>query len=254
MQEYFNKEETLKKEIKQFSERDFANEFREKLRDPNFLPSHEQVLRAISFWIKEDKFYDVCREDNIFEFLNEEYLNALSDYFVKKISEYGMSAERPLVVLEIGSGNGKLAHFLQNKIEEKIPGQVKVLATDSKEWKIKTDFFVEKLKHYEALDKYNPDIVIVSWMPQMEDSSYLIRQCKNVKEYILIGETRGGVCGENWKTWGYDPERKHTNETPPYKKDGFEEYILALSDLNIGRTDTPNCLGNSKTVSFRRKK
>ena len=257
---YFTAEEIAEREAKKPAEREFGNELREKLRDPHFLPTQEQAICAVSAWEQMDHspyqtFFDVCNEDGIFEFFNEEHLNALSDYFVTKISEYGGSNEKPLIILEIGAGNGRLSYFLQKMLEEKVPGQVKVIATDSGDWNLKNDFPVEQLKHDEAMEKYNPDIVVFSWMPYCEDSSKEIRQCPSVKEYILIGESDGGCCGDETETWGCgEPEGEAS-----YEVDGFEREDLELSNLNICRTDYPGFDGHrlarhSSTVSFRRKK
>lgn len=234
------------------------DELRERLRDPNFLPTHEQITKAFTNW---DQWYQFCRdkENPVFEFFNEEYLNAFADYFVDKIQEHGASEERPLVILEIGAGNGRLSHFLRQKLEERAPGQIKVIATDSGEWSLKSNFPVEQLKHDEAMEKYSPDIVVFSWMPYKEDSSKDIRKFDSVQEYILIGETDGGCCGDKWETWGrqswsWDEDEKEGKKIPPYEADGFErEYLADLSDLQICRADEPGNYDHSGTVSFKRK-
>ena len=99
-------------------------ELQEKLRDPHFLPTHEQITKAFR---SRDEWHKFCfdEEKPVFEFFNEEYLNAFADYFVSKIQEHGASEEKPLVILEIGAGNGRLSHFLQQKLEERAPGQKK---------------------------------------------------------------------------------------------------------------------------------
>jgi len=233
-------------------------ELRERLRDPNFLPTREQITKAFTNWEQWIKFcFD--EEKPVYEFLNEEYLNALADYFVGKIQEYGASEERPLVILEIGAGNGRLSHFLQQKLEEKAPGQTKVVATDSGAWTLKSDFPVEQLDHKKAIKKYRPDIVICSWMPYQKDWTKDIRMCDRVKEYILIGETDGGCCGDEWETWGQSWSRDEDDEggkkIPPYEVDGFgREDLDELSGLQVCRTDNPGSYYHSRTVSFKRKK
>jgi len=234
------------------------DELREKLRDPNFLPNHEQITKAFTNW---EQWREFCfdKEKPVFEFFNEEYLSAFADYFVGKIQEHGASEERPLVILEIGAGNGRLSHFLQQKLEERAPGQTKVVATDSGAWTLKSDFPVEQLKHDEAMEKLSPDIVVFSWMPYQEDSSRNIRKFDSVQEYILIGETDGGCCGDEWETWGqswsWDEDDEGGEKVSPYEADGFERDDLDdLSDLQICRTDDPGSYSHSRTVSFKRKK
>jgi hypothetical protein len=233
-------------------------ELREKLRDPNFLPTHEQITKSFNSWEEWNQFcFD--KENPVFEFLNEEYLNAFADYFVGKIQEHGASEKKPLVILEIGAGNGRLSNFLQQKLEEKAPGQTKVVATDSGTWALNNDFPVEQLKHDEAMEKYKPGIVVFSWMPFEEDSSKGIRKVDSVQEYILIGEANGGCCGDGWETWGQswsrDEDDKDDEEIPPYEVDGFDkEFLSDLSGLQICRTDDPGRYCHSSTVSFKREK
>ncbi|MEA2097557.1 MAG: hypothetical protein U9P70_00550 [Patescibacteria group bacterium] len=232
------------------------DKLREKLCDPNFLPTHKQITKAFT---NLEQWVEFCfdEEKPVFEFFNEEYLNAFADYFVGKIQEYGANEERPLVILEIGAGNGRLSYFLQQKLEERAPGQTEVIATDSGEWTLKSDFPIEQLKHDEAIEKHSPDIVVFSWMPYQEDSSEDIRKFDSVQEYILIGETDGGCCGNEWETWGwsfYDDE-EDGEKVPPYEADGFKrEDLDDLSDLQICRTDYHGRYHHSKTVSFKRKK
>ena len=114
---------------------------------------------------------------------------------------------------------------------------------------------VEKLDSKSAVAKYHPDIAICSWMPYETDFTADFRREKNLKEYILIGETSGS-CGDYWKTWGehFYPKRFDFRK-PPYEKEGFEHVDLTnISQYQICRTDD---LGpeqpNSLTVSFRRK-
>lgn len=253
------------KESPQQPERELTpDELRERLRDPNFLPNHEQITKTfIDDW---HEWYKFCfdKENPVFELFNDEYLNAFADYFVGRIQETGANKKRPLVILEIGAGNGRLSHFLQQKLEERAPGQTKVVATDSKAWTLKSDFPVEQLNHDDAMKKYSPDIVVFSWMPYKEDSTKDIRKFDSVQEYILIGETDGN-CGDAWETWGQswlcdeddkdDKDDEDGEKIPPYEADGFEKEDLGnLSKLQICRTDDPGSYYHSRTVSFRKKK
>ncbi|HAM88187.1 MAG: hypothetical protein US83_C0010G0005 [Candidatus Falkowbacteria bacterium GW2011_GWC2_38_22] len=227
----------------------------EKFSDPNFLPTRDQIIKAFPDW---HQWFEFCfnKENPTFEFLNNEYLESLTEYFIDKNKEYGTNKNEPLVILEIGAGNGRLSHFLQQKLDSKIPRQTKVIATDSGAWTIKNDFLVEQLNHNEAIEKYNPKIVIFSWMPYQEDSSKDIRKFKSVQEYILIGETDGGCCGDEWETWGQSWREEDLDKTvPPYEADGFERIDLDdVSELQICRCDEPGNYYHSRTVSFKRKK
>ena len=191
------------------------------------------------------------------EFLNEEYLNALADYMISRLSEL-QDGDPPIVVLELGAGNGRLSYFLQDKLEERKPGAFVVVATDSQKSGIKQVFPVEQLDFKDALQKFKPEVVVVSWMP--DDFSSAIRNTASVKEYILIGETES--CGDPWQTWGqlseYDEEYERRKDLPkPYETDGFErKQLTELSKLQIARGDSRVSIGketNSETNSFRRR-
>ena len=238
-------------------------ELREKLKDPSFLPSHKDIFHV--FGSKPGKgWLDFCFDkiNPVFEFLNEEFLESFSDYLSKRSESLGATKDSPITILEVGAGNGRLSHFLQKKLESKIPGKVKVIATDSGGWNIKTSFPVEKIDHKEALEKYQPKIVIFSWMPLREDYTNDFRATKSIEEYILIGET--DCCGDGWKTWGnphsYDNNgraKKIKKEVAPYIADGFElEDIADVSKKQICRTDLHTDLSidgsHSHTMSFKR--
>jgi len=237
------------------------NELKEKFRDPSYLPTHKDVSQAFN---SEDGFsaewFHFCsdRENPIFEFLNEEFINAFSVYLSSRIESLGASENSPITILEVGAGNGRLSHFLRQKLEMLFPGKIKVIATDSGEWELKTSFPVETIGHKEALQKYQPQIVIFSWMPYEEDYTKDFRTTQSVDEYILIGETDGGCCGHNWETWGYAwsfDEEKEEEKIAPYVADGFErKNIDDVSVHQICRTDQPENYYHSSTTSFRRKK
>lgn len=230
-----------------------TEEMRKQLRNPQFLPTHEQIAK--SFMDDPKKWREFCEDDpdhQVFEFLNVEYLDALADYFVVRASELGASREKPLTILELGAGNGRLSHFLRQKLKKKATGEIKIIASDSGDWKIKSDFPVEHLRHDEALKEYDPDMVIFSWMPYQKDFTRDIRNMPNVKEYLLIGEANGGACGDEWETWGINSNDE--TAVPPYAADGFtKENLYDLSELQISRNDTPGEYYRSSSISFRRK-
>jgi len=237
-------------------------ELREKLRDPSYLPTHEDISRAFKAeGLFSREWHDFCfdEENPIFEFLNEEHLSAFGDYLSQRAEALGASEDSPVTILEVGAGNGRLSHFLQQKLEAKLPGKVKVVATDSGEWSLKTAFPVETIGHREALEKYKPKIVVFSWMPYGADFTDDFRAAESVDEYILIGETDGVCCGDEWRTWGqswsFDEEGEEKEKVAPYIADGFErENLEDVSAHQICRTDQPGQYYHSSTTSFKRKK
>jgi len=221
----------------------------EDFNNPNFLPTHAQIQE---FFRTEQQWRGFFSNKPIYEFLNEEYLDALAEYIESKISEYRTSQNTPSRILEVGAGNGRLSHFLRIKLEQRVPSQTQIFVTDSGEWNLSADFPVEQIDHKQALEKYNPDIVIFSWMPNNIDCSKDFRAYPGVKEYILIGESDYGSCGDQWETWGntWDYE---DHDVTPYQEDGFERFNLPmLKRWQICRNDRHRWYRHSDTVSFRR--
>lgn len=265
-----------------------------KLKDPRYLPTRAEICQA--FNIDEDadlgsygyneivglsdkpwaKFAmgKLGGEERVFEFFTQEYIDRLADNIIDSAHKFGASRENPLKVVELGAGNGKLSHFLQKMVEEKEPGLITVIATDESdgEWQHGIDrvsLAVEPLNYIQALKKYHPDIVIVSWMPYEFDMTAAIRNA-HVKQYILIGEADNGCCGDFFWTWGYHTLSKETQEVmwrnqqkrldpmiestrsiyertsyvsysstiiPPYKVDGYSKTEPeSLADFNISRS------------------
>jgi hypothetical protein len=137
-------------------------------------------------------------------------------------------------------------------LENKIPGKFNIVASDSGEWSLKTEFPVEKIEHGDALKKHKPKIAIFSWMPYREDYTPDFRATESIEEYILIGEKDGGCCGNNETTW----DKSFETITARSSKKGN---IFRRSDLDdvsknqVCRTDALGFYGgHSQTVSFRR--
>lgn len=242
-------------------------ELREKMNDPAFLPTVGEITKAFESQgrdrFSDSEWHKFCFDENkpVFEFLNEEFLNSLSDYLSKRVDELGATADKPLVILEVGAGNGRLTHFLEQKLNERVSGKIKIVATDSGKWEIQPTFPVENIEQNEALKKYQPQVVVSCWMCYGEDWTADFRAADSVQEYLIIGETDGGCVGDESKTWGYsygtyDDEGNYVERTEPapYEADGFERVNL-YDDVThqVCRTDEPGHYYHSATVSFRRK-
>jgi hypothetical protein len=227
----------------------------DKMRDPSYLPSNREI--SIAFESEPDEWTKFCLEKDspIYECLNKEFIDSLSEYLSQRVGGLKVSNDQPITILEVGAGSGRLTHFLQQKLEQAIPGKVRIVATDSGEGKLKVSFPVERLDNKMAIKKYKPQIVICSWMPFEKDFSADFRAAASVKEYLLIGET-AGCCGDLWLTWGCK-DGEEDGEIPPYKADGFEYVKIPEIEKNqISRIDEPELIGycpKSGTVSFRRK-
>lgn len=225
----------------------------EKLKDSSSLPKYSELneeLKSVfqrNLFIKGDdpdyekwKRFVENKESPVYEIWTEEYIEGLSNYLVERAESLQTLGKKPLTVLEVGAGDGKLSHFLQQKLEEKLPGVFKIIATDSGEDKIKTDCPIEIIDYKQALNKYQPAVVICSWMPLGVDFTAVFRATPSVREYILIGEING-CCG-NRQTWGY-----------AYEKDGFEkEWPDDLQEYQVSRINLSQGHCTSATVVFRR--
>lgn len=225
------------------------------IKDPSYLPSHEEVVRGFT---EQDRWKDYTKNNPVYEVLTREFIEALANYLVNRITELSAGKEQPLVIVELGAGDGRLSHFLQAALENKIKGKFNLIPTDSGKWEaVKPAFPVEKVvSNNEALIKHKPKIVINSWMPKGEDWSVAMRSTPSVEEYILIGQDV--CCGDVWETWGYEPPGEDPNDyihlTPPYEAGGFKAVSLGWG-FQIGRNDpSPNQSYTSRTMSFRRKK
>ncbi|OGI65560.1 hypothetical protein A3A95_02800 [Candidatus Nomurabacteria bacterium RIFCSPLOWO2_01_FULL_39_18] len=268
-------------------------QIREKLEDPAYLPHLAEILTAFA----PDRNKEISEEEElayiklwqnylnregspVYEFLSEEFLIALSNYLSQRIKTvYHGTKASPVVILEVAAGDGRLTHFLSQKLEKLVGKCVKIISMDSgKDYvdphvRITPKFPVERISQVDALVKYRPTIVICSWMPEDVDFTREFRHTSTVKEYVLIGEDDGGCCGKPWDTWGYGANhKKHEGELAPYQKEGFtRQYVEATQHTQLCRSDKPQDItthqfskeknkmeeiietsSHSSTVSFRR--
>ncbi|MBI96316.1 hypothetical protein CL656_04150 [bacterium] len=169
-----------------------------RLKNPRYLASVDEIKYAFENSENPQQEWDAFihrKKDIIYEFINKEYLNDLSNYLVENYKE-----NKKIKILEVGAGNGKLTYHLRKLLEEKNPEKFKIKATDLGEWEIETLYEVEKVDLEEAIKKHKPNVIICSWMPFKQDFTEIFRKYKNVQEYILIGDP--DVCGDQWKTYG----------------------------------------------------
>jgi hypothetical protein len=238
---------------------------REKFRDPSYLPSRQEVIDSFKDGTSGDWgiFLQGRKgEEIIREVLTQEFVTALSDYLIERVENI-CPGNQPVTILEICSGNGRLAHFLNEKLAAGSPRQIIVMPTDLAKDKIVPNYPVQAIEHSKALSQYKPKVVICSWMPYDTDLSAEIREQPTVEEYILIGPLM--ACGRQWKTWGEveqqyidDPEELEFafSRPKPFKEDGFE--MVEIPEINktqiSNRVLTPgDKYEDSKTYSFRRK-
>ncbi len=183
--------------------------------DPSFLPNLQEVYEFFGQGSKGDAaFHNFCKTHKIYEFLTKEFVEALANYLEKRVVQLRTTQIRKVKILEVCAGDGRLTYFLHQLLDQKIPDQFSIVATDSGEWGIKPIFSVTKIDHQQVLVQIQPDIVICSWMPKGKDLTRDFRLTASVKEYILIGNPQ--ECGDPWLTWG-----EKSNKTPAFEHDGF---------------------------------
>ncbi len=233
----------------------------EKFLSIDYLPTQDEVMAAFPI---EGEFYKFCRENKIYEFITKEYINSLANHLISSAEKIIQTeGKESITILEIGAGDGKLTHSLRKRLSEINPKlSVKFIATDNKDWEkrgdVKSSSEVEGLNHIAALKKYNPDIVISSWMLPGEDWTQQIRNTQSVMEYIMIGEPGAGCVGTS-SAWGddyYDEDYKL--KEPKAVKDGFkiidiydeENFPVQFSLLDTYCPGKTSSGPTSKTASF----
>ncbi len=242
----------------------------EMIKDLKHLPTHQEVQDALpsyrtlkddignveEAWVSDKDFANVHEVGKAFELLNREFVVALCDHIQKRMNERPRTES--FVILELGAGNGRMAHFVQEELNSRAPNKAKVIAVDDGNWKIEHPFGnVEQMDYKIALEKHKPNMVLIAWMPYEKDWSTDVRAIPSVEEYILMGEPAS--TGTPWETWGepdhtWDDEEmeEYKNEPPPFEKDGFEKKDLpTVSSKQIFRRTIVG--GYTGTFSFRRK-
>ena len=163
------------------------------------------MFHAKAFGYDPDKKQEYPSKQQTFQFWNKQFNNALHET-LKKLN--------PKLILDVGAGDGLLSKVLKDR-------GFNVIAIDNYEWPFDKRFFpVEELSYGIAIRKYQPDVVICSWMPLNTDWTPGFRRAKSVKHYITIGEVEA-ACGGDWE-----------------EKDGWEMHELEeASRFALCRTD-----------------
>eukprot|EP00897_Mesotaenium_endlicherianum_P008868 jgi/Mesen1/8009/ME000425S07211 len=129
-----------------------------------------------------------------------------------------------LRVLEVGAGDGRLCYHLKRHLAAAAvaaaapggapsaaegAGRIVVTATDNGQRGLTAGAspchasLVRQVDAEDAIREEMPHVVVCSWMPMGVDWSECARATQSVREYILIGETEGGICGHPSRTWRF---------------------------------------------------
>lgn len=246
-------------DTKRQEEHERSERSREALRDLTYLPNRADIAEAFPEHRRDNAWWQYCHDPSSqhFEVLTREYVAGLGGYLAKRAIELQYSEDRPMRVVEVGAGNGRLSHFLNRHLTDNNPGLAIVLPIDSGQWNIQPTFPVETMTHARALRDYEPDVVLCSWMLPKTDLTRDFRATQSVHEYILIGIPYGTLVGNGFETWGEDPMYywEDLKRQTPYEADGFErsEVEGVSGSLQLSRLDNPpdDC-SRSATIAFRR--
>lgn len=149
-------------------------------------------------------FFIWASHHHVWQLFNLEFIQELAD----KIKEID-----PEIILEVGAGRGLLGKYLSKELNREI------IITDDYSWwenddasgetnrqncpsiRLRDDEII-KMDYKNAIKFYNPDMIIVSWIPYEKEWVKDFREYESVKEYIVIGEQRGGCTGNenDWNT------------------------------------------------------
>jgi len=198
----------------------------------------------------DEAWFTVCCENNIFQLWNKEYIETVSEAILNLVGED--------LVLEVAAGDGMLSHWLREY-------GVNIKATDNMSWHQQNDAHddrkrrfhrptqihseVEELDGISAIRKYNPRMVIASWIEYCSELDCEILD-ERPEYLILIGEGNGGCTGST-KFWG--DEWNEDNKTPAYwTQKGYSEKELDIDVWNICRTDYPWNHSHGSTMLYTR--
>lgn len=139
-------------------------------------------------------FFDWAHHHMIYQIPNIEFIQELSKEIINI---------NPKTILEVGAGRGIICRHISNILDKKI------ILTDSYDW-IKIEDYTRNMRHsdvlkrtyIEAIEEFEPDLIIASWIPYNHCWTKDFRRYPFVQGYILIGEGRGCATGseEDWKT------------------------------------------------------
>lgn len=135
--------------------------------DPTFLPTYKEVVDII----RDPKrlIYDLNILTDIYpnenEIITKEIIYKIADIAQMAISNLSKLHEN-IMILEVGAGKWRLSFALNNELKKRWCDRYKIIATDI-EPKEAMLLPIEKMSYDEAIDKYQPHIILNSRMPQI---------------------------------------------------------------------------------------
>ena len=219
---------------------------------PLLIASNQATTTQRAFW-------RTCEERAMFEIYSDTLITKLNNYIHSRLQQINPTNinDKPIMILEIGAGDGKLTQALQAK--QLSTSLLTFQATDIHPPSTSKSI-VKRMNARRAIIKYQPTIIICSWMPSGIDFTGEIRLSKDCQEYILIGPPNTSTSGDAWATWGIlsqeliDDYGLDKNAIKPYLADEWHRCELPeLNKCTFCRFDVNGSeVGFSKVTSFRK--
>ncbi len=141
-----------------------------------------------------------------FQIPTKEFVESIADYVVGVVDKLG---REDIKILDVGAGNGRLSHFLEDAIVARVAGNISYRPIDNFSWEGQASgngspywfpkhFPVEEISLEDAIGD-NPNIIISSWMPHREDWTPIFRNCSSVDMFLMIGAEYKCGTPESWK-------------------------------------------------------
>ena len=221
-----------------------------------------RIVAGVSMPI-ERMMWRECQASGLHELLSREFVGELALHLSSAVERCHRAGVAQPMILEIGAGSGSLAFHLTLELR-RLGHPFPIVATDDASSGITTvtsgiATMIDGpvcLTCADALARFAPHIVLVSWMPLGVDWSAAIRECESVREYVLLGDPT--ACGDTWATWGEAP--LHAEEyglsddsVSPWESDGFVSARLEHIELHqLCRFDSSVARGFSSAFAFGR--
>lgn len=171
----------------------------------------------------------------VFQIPNKEFIDELA----KKIKDIG-----PGTILEVGAGRGIISKYVSKVLGKDI------IVTDSYDWwnykNSETKILcpnVLKRNYIDAIEEFQPDLIIASWIPYGQYWTKDFRKYPFVKGYIIIGEGRGGATG---------CEEDYITDWKIEYLDNIGEYGICKTDIGFFSKNPIFVIKHTRVIYFKR--
>ncbi|KAG8346419.1 hypothetical protein ERJ75_000773100 [Trypanosoma vivax] len=197
-------------------------------------------------------------------FFNKELIDSTAEYVAYRHSLIEDPAAKRAPILFLGSRTGKFGGLLNRTGRIPVPvihthskpntNPYLLVIPSSKEPEFKPHPII-KMKDQDALEKYEPSIVLMSDMIMNSDPTAMIRRIGSVREYIYFGTPDSYIEGNAWETWGcFRYRERDADPVPSYARENWIKLRLPhLSRWMIYKTDSDMQMGNGAVTTWTRR-